>query len=169
MVDKLTLDRIRLMHPFVRVKLEQDYNECCTLISEGFLLRFTQTLRTFDEQNILFSYGRTKLFDENGKRLGKVTNAKGGESYHNYGLAFDFCLLKDTDGNGTFETVLWDEKTISGIVIGFFKGRGWEWGGDFKSFKDYPHFQRSLGHKISVLQAKYRDKQFIPNTKYLQL
>ena len=42
----------------------------------------TQGLRTFAEQDALY------------KQVPKVTNAKCGQSIHNYGLAFDFCLAE---------------------------------------------------------------------------
>jgi peptidoglycan L-alanyl-D-glutamate endopeptidase CwlK len=32
-----------------------------------------------------------------------------------------------------------------------FKKYGWEWGGDWTSFKDYPHFQKTFGKSIPIL------------------
>jgi peptidoglycan L-alanyl-D-glutamate endopeptidase CwlK len=78
-----------------------------------------------------------------------VTNARGGQSIHNYGLAFDIVLLYDNDGNGTFEEASWsmirdfdkDSRADWMEVVNYFKSQGWEWGGDWKRFKDAPHFQ----------------------------
>ena len=54
-------------------------------------LRVTQGLRTIAEQDELYAQGRTKP--------GKiVTNAKGGKSNHNSGLAIDVCIV-NCDGS----------------------------------------------------------------------
>jgi peptidoglycan L-alanyl-D-glutamate endopeptidase CwlK len=92
----------------------------------------------------------------------KVTNAKGWQSIHNYGLAFDIVLLYDNDGNGTFEEASWsmirdfdkDSKADWMEVTNLFKSRGWEWGGDWKSFKDAPHFQMTFGFDWKVLKQR---------------
>ncbi len=109
-MDKLTLDRIKLLHPLVREEVLNIYKEMVAALTGKAIVRFAYTLRTFAEQDALFAQGRTKLFDAKGRRLGKVTNAKGGQSIHNYGLAFDIVLLVDKDGNGTYETAVWDIK-----------------------------------------------------------
>jgi len=101
MQDKITIDRISLLHPIIREEGLQIYNEICEALKGSAICRFAYTLRTFAEQDALYAKGRT----EAGKI---VTNAKGGMSYHNYGLAIDIVLLKDKDGNGTFETASWE-------------------------------------------------------------
>ena len=101
MFDKITLDRIELMHPTIREQLKKDYLEINKNLPKGVRLRFTQTLRTNKEQDDLYAQGRTKK--------GKiVTNAKGGQSIHNFGLAFDIVILLDKDNNGSFESVSWE-------------------------------------------------------------
>lgn len=143
--DKITLDRINLMHPKVRKELLEDYLTINTKLPKGVRLRFTQTLRTIAEQNDIYAQGRTKP--------GKiVSNAKGGQSIHNYGLAFDIVLLYDKDGNGSLETASWEENTHWKNVVSFFKSKGWFWGGDFKSIKDSPHFEKTFGHTWQSLQ-----------------
>jgi peptidoglycan L-alanyl-D-glutamate endopeptidase CwlK len=125
------------------------------------MLRLAYTERTFAEQDALYAQGRTKLFDANGKRLGKVTNAKGGQSIHNYGLAWDIVLLIDKDGNGTYESASWDmntdfdgDKTPDWTeAVCVFKGIGAEWGGSWQTFKDYPHFQIDFGYSWQELLA----------------
>ena len=47
-------------------------------------------------------------------------------------------------------------------VVNFFKSKGYEWGGDFKSFKDKPHFQKTFGKSINDLKTK---KTFTENNK----
>jgi len=95
MSDKPTLDRIELLHPAVRQEVKDIYlNEIIPTLSGKAICRFAYTLRTFAEQDALYSQGRTKLFDDKGKRLGIVTKAKGGQSIHNFGLAFRYCFIK---------------------------------------------------------------------------
>lgn len=118
-----------------------------------------QALRTFEEQNALY------------KQRPKVTNAKGGQSFHNYGLAFDFALLI----NGT--TVSWDtNKDLDGDrvadwmeVVKVFKNAGWEWGGNWHSFQDLPHFQKVFNYTWKELLIKYNNGDFIEGTKYVNL
>lgn len=176
-MDKITLDRINLLHPKLREEVGQIYTEICSKLTKKSLCRFAYTLRTFNEQSELYSQGRTKLFDNAGKRLGVVTNAKAGESYHNYGLAIDIVLLIDTNNDGTFETASWDQvkdwdgdsKSDWMEVVEIFKKYGWVWGGDFKSIKDAPHFEKSLGYSVKDLLAKYNKKDFIPGTNYVKI
>ena len=102
MTDQVTLQRIQQLHPNVRAEVSSIYsNEIVPALSGRAICRFAYTLRTFDEQNALYAQGRTKLFDASGKRLGVVTKAKGGQSIHQYGIAFDIVLLKATNNDGT--------------------------------------------------------------------
>jgi peptidoglycan L-alanyl-D-glutamate endopeptidase CwlK len=136
-MDQLSIQRIKLAHPNVRVKLLKDYTDANNLLGKGARLRLAWVYRTIAEQNKLFN------------QRPKVTNARGGQSIHNYGLAFDIVLLYDNDGNGTFEEASWsmirdfDKDSIADWMeaTNLFKSRGWEWGGDWKRFKDNPHFQ----------------------------
>ena len=153
MKDQKTLERIQLLHPKLRDEVTELYDEILASLTGSAICRFAYTLRTFAEQDALFAQGRSKP----GKR---VTNAKGGQSYHNYGLAIDIVLLVDKDKNGTFETAAWDLKTdFDGDkkadwmeVVQIFKRYGFEWGGDWK-FVDAPHFQKTFGKSIYELRA----------------
>ncbi|WP_102691966.1 M15 family metallopeptidase [Rummeliibacillus pycnus] len=111
----------------------------------------TEGIRSFTKQDKLYQQGRTTP--------GKiVTNTRAGESYHNYGLAFDYALLDkngviiwDTnyDGNGNGESD-WFE------VADLAKKMGFDWGGDWVGFKDYPHLQMTFGLTIDMLKNGYR-------------
>lgn len=162
--DKITLNNINLLHPRVRIEAGLIYEECVRVLSSGrSSVRFTSTLRTNSEQDILYSLGRTVINPvgrTNKKPMGNiVSNAKGGQSIHQYGLAIDFALLLDKDNNGTFESVIWDInadfdndlKKDWMEVVSVFKKYNWEWGGDWTSFKDYPHVQKTFGLKVSDL------------------
>ncbi|WP_159729189.1 M15 family metallopeptidase [Sphingobacterium sp. 18053] len=162
--DNITLERIDLMHPLLRTELTNQYLEINTKLPKGVRLRFTQTLRTIQEQNELYAQGRTKA--------GKiVTNAKGGTSWHNYSLAFDIVILYDKDNNGTFDTASWDEDKYFMTVVNYFKSKGWFWGGDFRSFKDSPHFEKTFGLSVNQALAKYNANDITINNgiKYIKI
>jgi peptidoglycan L-alanyl-D-glutamate endopeptidase CwlK len=141
------------LHPKLRDEALELYDEIVASLTGSAICRFAYTLRTFAEQDALFAQGRSKP----GKR---VTNARGGQSYHNYGLAIDIVLILDKDKNGTFETAAWDVKSdFDGDkkadwmeVVQIFKRYGFEWGGDWK-FLDLPHFQKSFGKSIYELKS----------------
>lgn len=96
--------------------------------------------RSYAEQDAIYAQGRTKP----GTR---VTNARAGYSWHNFGLAFDFGVFSTADGrylgSGTQYNKLGSlARSIPGL----------EWGGDWSSFKDFPHIQ--LKKFSSVSQAR---------------
>jgi len=164
-MDKITLERIQRLHPKIRQEVNDAYLYANNnLLGKGLRLRFAYTLRSFAEQDNLYALGRTKLFDNNSNRLGIVTNARGGESVHNYGLAFDIVLLLDSSNDGTFKTASWnikrdddhDQKPDWKEIADYFKKLGWKWGGDWKSFPDYPHFEKTFGHTWKSLSEKYK-------------
>lgn len=153
-MDKITLDRIELLHPKLRDEANEIYEEICKRLSGKIHVRFSHTLRTFDEQDALYAKGRTK----EGKI---VTYARGGQSYHNYGLAIDIVFLIDKDGNGTYETATWDfNKDYDGDGISDFEEvdfvfKMYGWHGLYKANGkrwDFPHFQKDFGLTISQLQ-----------------
>ena len=81
---------LNLLHPKIKDEVKTLVGEINSKILTGKVkMIVTQTLRTFEEQNALFN------------KKPKVTNAKGGQSMHNYGLAFDFAL---SDG----KVAIWD-------------------------------------------------------------
>lgn len=175
--DSITLERIKLMHPKVREEVSQMYDEICQNLNKGVLCRFAYTLRTFTEQDRLFAQGRTRLFDISGRRLGIVTQARGGQSIHNYGLAFDIVLLIDRNGDGIYESASWDmslDTDKDGVrdwqeVVKICKKYGWTWGGDWTKFKDNPHFEKTFGNTWKTLKQKYDKKEFIKGTEYVTI
>lgn len=163
MKDQITLDRIKLLHPKLREDVLEIYDEIIAALNGSAICRFAYTLRTFAEQDALYAQGRTKAG-------AKVTNAKGGQSYHNYGLAIDIVLLVDKDKNGTFKTASWDIKTdFDGDgksdwmeIVAIFKRYGFEWGGDWK-FNDAPHFQKTLGKSVNELAELHKNNKVDKN------
>jgi peptidoglycan L-alanyl-D-glutamate endopeptidase CwlK len=92
----------------------------------GIDVRVISGLRTYAEQDALFAQGRTKP----GAR---VTNAKGGESNHNFGIAFDVGVF---DGKTYLpESPAYDAVGAIGHALGL------EWGGGWHGLVDKPHFE----------------------------
>ena len=158
-MDKISVKRLEKIHP----KLKQEVKQICDELDvRNLSVRFTDVLRTFAEQDDLYAQGRTKK--------GKiVTNARGGQSYHNYGLAIDFCLLKPCS-NGQQEAI-WDmdadlnanTKSDWQEVVFVFKLFGWEWGGDWVRFQDTPHFQKTFGFSTRELLKKVNNGEVDAN------
>jgi peptidoglycan LD-endopeptidase CwlK len=97
------------------------------LARKGHTVEVVQGLRTFAEQDALYAQGRTKPGQI-------VTNAKGGQSNHNFGLAVDLCPF--VGGRPQ-----WNDNA-GFIRIGAEAAKlKLEWGGDWKKFIDKPHVQ----------------------------
>lgn len=110
----------------------------------GIDILYIWGLKTFAQQASIYASGRTKP--------GKiVTNAKAGESYHNYGFALDFCIL--TNGKADWKCI--EKYKLVGQEAVKLK---FTWGGNFKSFKDYGHIERNYGFTIKDLLAGKRPK-----------
>lgn len=103
--------------------------------AEGIDLLVTSTYRDYESQNELYAQGRTKP----GR---KVTNARGGDSYHNHRVAFDVVPLRNGKpvwGTTGDDRALWLRVGALGVEVGL------EWAGNWRSFKEYPHFQYTGG------------------------
>lgn len=112
-----------------------------------FGVKMLSGTRTYAEQNDLYAKGRTA-----GGAV--VTNARGGQSNHNFGIAWDvgifvegvyytginkrqndaYAALAAKMKTSTFETPL-------------------EWGGDWMTIKDAPHYQLKTGKSVSQCNA----------------
>ena len=128
MKDKYSPERIAKLHPKVRQPFTEFITECENTFN--ITLRIVQGLRTINEQNALYAQGRTT-------KGSIVTNAKGGQSFHNYGLAIDIAEL-DAKGQINWNYDMSKLKPIAdkyNII----------WGGSWKSFKDLPHFEMNFG------------------------
>ena len=107
--------------------------------ASGIDLLVTSTYRDNESQNALYAQGRTTA--------GKiVTNAKAGQSFHNYRCAVD--VVPIVAGKPR-----WDVKDDVWQTIGKLgKAQGLEWAGDWKRFKEYPHFQYTSGFTLAELK-----------------
>jgi hypothetical protein len=111
------------------------------LAAEGYTFKVTSATRSFSEQAALYAKGRTAPGP-------KVTNAKPGSSWHNFGLAYDLTLFQG-DKNPVWEHPAY---AIAGRIG---KELGLRWGGDFKSLVDRPHFERPIGLSLAEARQKY--------------
>lgn len=76
-------------------------------------------------------------------------------SNHSYGMAVDInprynpMIIKDKiyPLNGSYLKENKGTITAESEVVKIFKKRGWRWGGEYKSLKDYQHFDKSLKWK----------------------
>lgn len=155
-MEQTSIARLQLLHPAIRDKAIDAYIEAVRVTPAGVHPFITQTLRTFAESDALYAKGRTKPGSI-------VTNAKAGQSYHNYGLALDFMMQI----NGKDSWVV-DHNWM--VVVNVFKQYGFTWGGDFKSILDQPHFEmRPNGINWRTLLNKYNAKDFIPGTQFVNI
>lgn len=146
-MDQITLQRIEKLHPSVRQEVKKIIEECNKVLTAHSEVRITQGLRTNEEQAALYL------------KRPKVTNAKAGQSIHNYGFAVDIVLLidgkvvsydmeKDYDKDGAAD---WNE------VVKVFVANNWNWGGNWKTFKDFPHFEKFGFNNWKTLSKKKKD------------
>ncbi len=136
------------LHPIV----EEKSNELIRKAEEiGIPILISEGFRSGESQDVLYEKGRT--IEGN-----IVTHARGGESYHNYGLAIDFVLLnsdgsisydiyRDLNENGEAD---WFEVIRIGKELGFSSGADWS------GFKDYPHLEYTFDLSIRDLKEGWR-------------
>lgn len=151
MRDPISISRIKLLHPDVRGLFFDFITEAEN--HTNTTLRVVQGLRTIEEQNELYRKGRSLPGP-------KVTNAHGGRSYHNYGLAVDLVEIKDGKANWNFAY-----EKIEAIS----KKYGLTWGGRFRQLVDKPHYEMNFGLTTSELLSRTIKGKFVAGTKYVQL
>lgn len=133
------------LHPVVRNLALYHRKECDKI---GIDLLIYCTYRDNEAQDELYKIGRTKP--------GKIiTNARGGQSAHNYKVAYD--CVPCVSGKPQ-----WDDVHAYMLVGSIGKTLGLEWAYEWKTFKEMPHFQYLGGLTLQDLQA---GKQ-IPSTVY---
>jgi peptidoglycan LD-endopeptidase CwlK len=124
------------LHPKVGMKALALINECK---KHGIDVLITSTYRDAESQNALYAQGRTTP----GK---KVTNAKGGQSYHNWRVAFDFVPIVHGKAQ-------WDDIQLFTRVGNIGEKLGLEWAGRWIRFQELAHFQFTNGLLLADFQA----------------
>jgi peptidoglycan L-alanyl-D-glutamate endopeptidase CwlK len=143
-----------VIYPWFLEQLNAALNACA---ARGVFYVATSGNRSWKDQDALYAKGRDaagNVIDE--KQV--VTNAKGGQSLHNYGIAVDFARHRG-EWNGKLDPV-WDgydvlEEEVT--KLGLESGRSWKLQG--KGLKsDPPHVQLNLkkfGITLSQLRKEY--------------
>lgn len=125
---------IEELHPKIRNDVAKAVNELKE--KHDIKLLLTDGTRTFKEQKQLYEKGRSAPGNI-------VTNAKPGQSYHNYGLAVD--VVEQIEGTADYNLTDWQK------IADVFQKYGFKWGA---SFGDKPHFYRDYNHEWEELKAK---------------
>lgn len=140
---------ITALHPRLQV-LATGVKEACA--AQGISIAFSECLRTKAEQDALYAQGRTTSGSI-------VTNAKGStySSQHQWGIAIDFYIDMDVDGDGEKKDDAFNNATGLFEKVGqIAKAQGLGWGGDWKSFKDRPHlYLPDWGSTTTQLKQQY--------------
>lgn len=140
---------ITLCHPRLQRIASAWIKACAT---EGITVAIGETLRTVAEQDALYAQGRTKPGNI-------VTNAKGSSysSQHQWGIAFDFYLKMDVDGDGSMSDDAYNDSTgMFKKAAELAKALGLAWGGDWRSIVDKPHlYLPDWGSATNILKQRY--------------
>lgn len=130
--------RLAKVHPVLATKVR----ELITALGDtGLTVEVVQGLRTYEEQDMLFAQGRTR-------KGPKVTNAKGGQSNHNFGLAVDLCPFV----NGQ---PAWELESAFDRIGAEAARLGLEWGGNWPKFPDRPHVQLANAPSLMICRKIY--------------
>ena len=142
MRDQISIPRLDTLHPDKKANFQafiEELEDCFDLT-----IRIVQAFRSFKEQDTLYAQGRMD------KSKPKVTNARGGESFHCYGLAVDIVPISSV-------AAIWNYDFTKFEPIA--KKYGLTWGG---AWKDYDHFEDNLGFGPSGwrnLLTSYQNKK----------
>jgi peptidoglycan L-alanyl-D-glutamate endopeptidase CwlK len=128
------------LDPKVRAMCEAHKDACA---AEGIDLLVTCTYRDAEEQTRLYAIGRTMPG-------AKVTNAKAGQSFHNYRVAYDVVPL--LHGKPVWKTT-GEEGKLWTRVGELGEAAGLEWAGRWTKFREFPHFQYTGGRSLAYFQA----------------
>ena len=132
--------KIEDLHPTLQAKCRAHIEAC---EDAGISLIITSTYRSPEEQAVLYAQGRTTP--------GRVvTKARPGKSMHNYRLAYDVVPLRNGKpvwGTTGEDATLWQKVGALGVA------QGLEWAGNWRTMREFPHFQFCNGHPLSFFQA----------------
>lgn len=123
------------LFPIVAAKASAFISACK---AQGIDIIITSTYRDNESQAALYNQGRTVPG-------AKVTNAKAGQSFHNYRCAFDFAPIV----NGK---IPWNDSQLFTRCGQIAESVGLEWAGRWKSFKELAHVQYTGGLTIEELK-----------------
>lgn len=110
-----------------------------------FTVKLISGTRTYAEQNALFN------------KRPKVTNARGGQSNHNFGIAWDVGIFVNGNyytGKNKKEENAYVE--LSKLILPTMD-KLLTWGGNWKSLKDRPHYEMTTNKSISEVRKLFEN------------
>ena len=134
--DARTESNINTLLPAAQEKAREFITAC---LAAGIPLKIICGTRSYDEQDDLYAHGRTKPGPI-------VTKARGGYSWHNFGIAWDIGIFDGIRYIG--ESPLYAKAGEIGKELGL------EWGGDWTGIEDQPHFQLKTGLTLAECRQK---------------
>ena len=139
-------DRTRENLATLDVKARERFEQLCllgkaTAASLGCDWVMIEGHRTWEEQDALFA------------QRPKVTNARGGQSNHNFGIAADFGVFCGKSYLDESNPIL--ARRVHEACAVHARKLGFDWGGDWK-MKDYPHFEISTGLTLAQKRKLYQ-------------
>ena len=132
MINSRSLDQLQ---PPVQSRVKAFIRACK---AAGIDIIPTSTYRDYEAQDALYAQGRTAPGSI-------VTNAKGGESFHNFRCAVD--VVPVVGGKA-----VWNDDELWARIGQLGKAAGLEWAGNWKTFTEKPHFQYTGGLTLRQLQ-----------------
>lgn len=143
--DARTEGNIQTLAPRVQILARQFMK---LLTDAGLDVRIISGTRTYAEQDLLFRKGRY------GNTEPRVTNAKGGQSNHNFGLAWDIGVFQ----GGKYLTTQKPYKDVAKLVKPQLPHLAW--GGDWTSFRDLPHYEhKALVTGVAAVRELFENGQ----------
>ena len=149
-LSKNNQEKIKTLHPEIR---NATSSMLTNLKKDNVNVEISLATRTYEEQDRLYSKGRNEkgeIIDESKV----VTYAKWGQSYHNFGLAFDVEVYNENGTkNWNKQSKAWQKVINEGKKQGFVAGAEWN------DFPDLPHFENSFGNTQSALRYNIQNNK----------
>lgn len=142
--DLRTEGVIATLLPAAQIKARQFMN---VKPPAGLTIKLLSGTRTYAEQNALYAQGRSS-------KGSIVTNARGGSSNHNFGIAWDVGIFQG--GKYFTGATRAEDKAYADLAKAVKAANlGLEWGGDWKTIVDAPHYQLPTGKTVSAVRALF--------------
>lgn len=132
---------IKDLHPKVQAMATAFIAKCK---ANGIDVLITSTYRDFESQQALYDQGRSIASKARGEKI--VTNAKAGQSFHNWRVAFDFVPI-------VRGKACWNDLSVFERCGAIAESVGLEWAGRWKTFKELAHCQYTGGLKLADFQS----------------
>lgn len=139
-IDERSAENIATLRKDAQSKAREWLLKC---LDAGINVKIICGTRSYQEQDELYAHGRTTPGS-------KVTNARAGYSWHNFGVGWDFAVFDDK-GDPQWESPFMEK---CGMIA---ESMGLEWGGSWKAFQDTPHIQLKTGHTLAEARQLVKD------------